>query len=482
MLSTYCRRELDKLEIRADLLSAVSQTGGPQAWLTRLVHLQPADTPERVGRLLARLSAFPTYVDAHLGVVREAVERGITQPRIVAERTASQIERLMAAGAERSPITTGARVASDEDRARVAAAVGEHVLPAYSRLLDVLRDEYLEHARLEPGLGALPDGEQRYALAIREWTTVEPTARELHDRGRLELESLEQERLAISRATGGGTDTSGYRAALASDPDNVPSSEDALLARMREDVDRAWREATRVFGRLPTTPCRVEAIDPAQAGDALGYYLEPSPESDRAGVFYMNTTNLPERMFSRYATITYHETIPGHHLQIALEVETAELSHLRRFLGQSVSGAFIEGWGLYSERLADEIGLFRNEQERFGMLDSQAWRAARLVVDTGLHAFGWSRERAIETFIESTGFDEPSAAVEVDRYIANPAQALAYKVGQREIDLLRRQASDALGAEFDLRAFHDALVGHGSLPLPICRQVVRASLGMPAAD
>jgi uncharacterized protein (DUF885 family) len=441
------------------------------------VHLQPADTPDRLDRLIARLAAFPGHVDAHNDVVREAAAAGVVQPRVIGERTVAQLERLLAAGADGSPLTTGARVAVDADRARVAAAVAQHVLPAYERLRDAISDGYLPYARDELGLGALADGEQRYALAIRQWTTVDVTPRELHDRGWAELEQLEQERRRISRTAGLGDDTAAYRRMLDSDPPNIPASEEALLGRMREDVERAWQAAARVVGRLPQTPCLIEPLDKSQAADALGYYLEPSPESKRPGVFYMNTTSLRQRTFSRYATVTYHESIPGHHLQIALEVEAQNVSPARRFVGQSLSGAFIEGWGLYSERVADEVGLFRNDQERFGMIESQAWRAARLVVDTGLHAFGWDRQRAIDTFVEATGFDEPSAAVEVDRYVANPAQALAYKVGQRSIEELRAEIATARGSEFDLRAFHDAVLGNGSLPLPIMADAVRTTLG-----
>ena len=242
-------------------------------------------------------------------------------------------------------------------------------------------------------------------------------------------------------------------------------------------MQRGWDAAPRAFGRLPGSPCEIRALDEFQAADSIGYYLQPARETGRPGAFYMNTTDLPSRLFSRYATVTYHETIPGHHLQLATEAELPDLSRFRRFGAQMVSGSYVEGWGLYSERLADELGLFRNEQERFGMLDAQAWRAARLVIDTGIHAFGSSREQGIQELVAATGFEEPDAAIEVDRYIAWPGQALAYKVGQREIERLRREQADRLGQAFDLRAFHDAVLGHGSLSLAVLSRSLPAWLG-----
>ena len=474
VLRVVCRLGLDREEEQSHLLETVDQMEGPQAHLTHLVGLQRADTPERLERLLGRLAAYPRFIEAHVANLGEAVRLGLVQPRIVAERTVGQLERLLAARPEESPVAVLPALADEADRRRLVEAVEDDLMPAYRAFLDAVRRDYLPAVRDEPGLRAVPDGERRYRTAIRTWTTLDLSANDLHRVGWEELEAFEAERRAISRAAGHGDDTAAYRGALAADPANVPRTDEELLGRMREDVDRAADRSAAFFGRQPSLTCEIRPLDPFQAADALGYYQEPSPKTGRPGAFYMNTTDLSRRLFSRYATVTYHETIPGHHLQLAIQAELPELSPFRKFGAGRASGAYVEGWGLYAERLADEMGLFRNEQERFGMLDAQAWRAARLVIDTGIHALGWSRERAIRTLIDATGFEEADAAIEVDRYIAWPGQALAYKVGQREIERLRREASERLGAGFDLRRFHDELLGHGSLPLTtLAREVPR---------
>ncbi len=461
----FCQLALEQQERQEHVLGAVDQMEGPQALLTMLVQLQPADTPERLDRLVARLQAYPRFIEAHVANLREGLRLGLIQPRIVAERTVGQLERLLTAPAA-SPVVSLARVANEADRERLAEAARDHVLPAYRALLDAIRTDYLPFARDEPGLWGLPDGERRYAARIRLWTTLDLDAGELHRSGLEELESIESERRGIARKAGFGDDTASYRAALERDPSNVPRTPEEILGRMREDLRRAMAAAPRFFGRLPESPCEVRPLDPFQAADSLGYYLAPAPAIGRPGAWYMNTTELAKRTFSRYATITYHEMVPGHHLQLAIAAELEGLHPLRvHGPGHLVSGAYIEGWGLYSERLADELGLFRGPQERFGMLDAQAWRAARLVIDTGLHAFRWTREQAIRTLMEATGFQEADGAIEVDRYIVLPGQALAYKVGQREIERLRGEATERLGPRFDLRRFHDELIGHGSLPL-----------------
>jgi uncharacterized protein (DUF885 family) len=209
----------------------------------------------------------------------------------------------------------------------------------------------------------------------------------------------------------------------------------------------------------------VLAVEEFKERDApFAYYFPPSADTTRPGTYYVNAYDLPSRTYSKLASTTYHEATPGHHFQIALESENTDLNLFRRFGSRFAGGAYVEGWGLYSERLADEMGIYRNEAERFGMLDAQAWRAARLVVDAGLHALRWTRQQSIDQLL-SAGLTETDAVIETDRYICWPAQALTYKVGQREIERLRREISARDGSDFDLREFHDQLLGHGSLPL-----------------
>jgi len=219
------------------------------------------------------------------------------------------------------------------------------------------------------------------------------------------------------------------------------------------------------FGVLPRALCEVRPVEEYKEKDApFAYYYPPSPDGTRDGIYYANGYDLPSRKFSKLASTTYHEAAPGHHFQITLEMENPHLNTFRRLGSRTVGGAYAEGWGLYSERLADEMGLYRNEGERFGMLDAQAWRAGRLVVDTGLHALRWPRQRSID-FLRMAGLSETDAVIETDRYICWPGQALTYMIGQLEIQRLRAELSARDGSRFDLRAFHDAVLGHGSLPL-----------------
>jgi uncharacterized protein (DUF885 family) len=280
-----------------------------------------------------------------------------------------------------------------------------------------------------------------------------------------ELDRIEAERREIARVAGFGDDTAAYRAAKAADPSNTPSSKDELVARAADDIERAVAAAPRWFGTLPRARCEVRAVEEYKEKDAaFAYYYPPAPDGSRPGIYYANGYDLPSRKFTNLATATYHEATPGHHFQISLEMENPNLNRFRRLGARMVGGAYVEGWGLYSERLADEMGLFRDDGERFGMLDAQAWRAARLVVDTGLHALRWPRQRSID-FLRTAGLNETDAVIETDRYISWPGQALTYMTGQLEIRRLRAELSRRDGSAFDLRAFHDALLGHGSLPL-----------------
>jgi uncharacterized protein (DUF885 family) len=238
-----------------------------------------------------------------------------------------------------------------------------------------------------------------------------------------------------------------------------------LVERASEQIARSMVAAPRFFGRLPESPCEVRPVEAYKEKDApFAYYYPPAADGSRPGLYYVNTYDLPTRTFTKLASVTAHEAVPGHHFQIALEVEHPSLNVFRRLGSRLVGVAFAEGWGLYAERLADEMGIYRDSAERFGMLDHQAWRAARLVVDTGLHALGWTRQQSIDVLREA-GLSATDASIETDRYICWPGQALAYKVGQREIERLRAHLETRDGDRFNLRAFHDAVLEHGSIPL-----------------
>jgi len=450
---------------RIDTLQVVDQMSGPQTLLPQLCQFQAADTAERLETFIARLRAYPKFMADNRELLREALAIGLTAPRIVAERTIAQLERMLATPIDRAVIPSLVKVARDDDREAIRAVVRDEVYPADAAFLEALKGEYLAASRTDNGIWSAPNGDALYATQILRWTTLPLDPRAVHRVGLDELDSIEAERRVIARAAGHGDDTKAYRRALAEDPANQPESRETLIARAVEDIGRARDAAPRMFRRVPRAECRVIPVEEYKERDApFAYYYPPSADSTRPGTYYVNTFDLPSRTYSRLASTTYHEAIPGHHFQIALEGENTALNQFRRFAARYAGGAYIEGWGLYAERLSDEMGLYRNEAERFGMLDAQAWRAARLVVDTGMHALRWTRQQSIDTLL-AAGLTETDAVIETDRYIAWPAQALTYKTGQREIERLRREIAARDGAPFDLREFHDQALGHGSMPL-----------------
>jgi uncharacterized protein (DUF885 family) len=461
-------------------LRVVDQIGGPQTLLSQVVQFQPADTPDRLRALVARIRAYGPYMAANTQILRDGMASGLTAPRIATERTIEQLDRLLAVPAEESPIVEMARVASDADRQSILDAVRDVVYPADAEFGRVLREEYLPTSRTDPGLWSAPDGTSLYRTQIRFWTTLEIAPDEVHRIGLEDIDAIESERREIARAAGFGADTAAYRAALASDPANIPVSRDVLLARAAEDIERAMAEAPRYFGRLPRAGVDVRAVEPFKEKDSpFAYYFPPAADGSRSGIYYANTYDLPSRTFTALASTTYHEAVPGHHFQIALEMENADLNTFRRLGSRMAGGAYVEGWGLYGERLADEMGLYRNEGERFGMLDAQAWRAARLVVDSGMHGLRWTRQQSID-FLLQTGLTNTNAVIETDRYIVWPGQALTYKLGQLQIEKLRRELAARDGDRFDLREFHDQVLGHGSLPLATLARELPTWLRQPA--
>jgi uncharacterized protein (DUF885 family) len=445
-------------------LRVVDQIGGPQTLLPQVCQFQPADTPERFEKFIARLESYREYMAANTDILREGLDTGLTAPRIVAERTVAQLERLLAIPLAEAIVPTLAQVASDADRERVRKVAEEVLYPADRAFLDVLSGDYLKATREEPGLWSAPDGVSLYRTQIRSWTTLDLDPVEVHEIGMEELRKVDEGRRAIASAAGAASPRE-YRQRLHDDPANSPTSKAELLERAREDIERAMTVAPRYFGTLPKAGCEVKAVEEFKERDApFAYYYPPATDGSRGGTYYANGYDLPSRKYTKLATTTYHEAVPGHHFQIALEQENPHLSVFRRLGARIVGGAYVEGWGLYSEKLADEMGLYRDEGERFGMLDAVAWRAARLVVDTGIHALRWTRQQSIDFLLE-TGLSETDATIETDRYIAWPGQALTYMIGCREIERLRAELAARDGSRFDLREFHDQVLAHGSLPL-----------------
>jgi uncharacterized protein (DUF885 family) len=490
-LSTERRITRDMLIVIAELrieeddqglhqLRVVDQMHGPQQLLPQLTSFQTADTPERMEAFVARLHAYPAFVDANIAILAEGLASGLTAPRIVVERTIAQLERMLAIPIADAVIPAAVRVSNDEDRERIRDVVRDVVYPADAAFLEALRGDYLAATREEPGIWSAPNGEALYRTAIRSWTTLALEPEDVHGLGLERLEMIEAERRELTRQAGFGDDTMAFRAALAKDPSDTPRSKDHLIARAMEDIERALAIAPTYFGNLPRARCEVRAVEAYKEQDApFAYYYPPSADGSRPGIYYANGFDLPTRTFTKLAATTYHEAVPGHHFQITLEMENDQLDTFRRFGSRMVGGSFAEGWGLYSERLADEMGLYRSEGERLGMLDAQAWRAARLIVDTGIHALRWPRQRSIDV-LRRAGLSETDAVIETDRYICWPGQALTYMIGQREIERLRRLLEDRDGARFDLRSFHDAVLEHGTVPLATLAAELPAWVSPPA--
>jgi uncharacterized protein (DUF885 family) len=470
LLVLVCENHLEALAQKQYQL-ALDHMSGPQIWPVMAAQYQPGDTPERVGKLLARYERYPEMIEQHIGTLAEGIADGRTAATAPVQRALEQIDRLLAIPADQSPAATMAQV-SDEDRPRVVAAVEEHIYPALRRLRDFIVDDYQPAAREQPGISATPGGDAAYRLAIRMQTTLDATAEEVHAFGLADLDAIEAEMDGIAVRLG-HADRNALRAALADDPANHTSDPGAIVRLAQEQTDRAYDAAPRYFGRLPSANCEVMAVEAyREAESPPAFYMPPSIDGSRLGQYYINTYQPEERQLHRIASVTFHEATPGHHFQITIEMELDGLPAFRT-LGSRMAGvAYSEGWGLYCERLADEMGLYQSDEERVGMLETQAFRAARLVVDSGLHAMGWTRDDAIAFMNARGGLPPVDAAIEVDRYTIWPGQALSYKLGQREIERARADVSAQMGERFDLRAFHDEVLGHGSLPLATLRREI----------
>jgi uncharacterized protein (DUF885 family) len=350
--------------------------------------------------------------------------------------------------------------------------IRDEVSPAYRAYLDVLR-EYRPNARDGIAVTDLPEGDAMYASQILAYTTLPLEPKAVHEIGLQELSKIQEERRMIAERLG-FPDAATAIAEHTRSGRNEAASRDEMIRFVQEQVERSWEAAPRWFGRLPRANCEVRPVEEFREKDMPpAFYYPPSHDGTRAGIYYVNLSELQQRPLHRMAVITFHEANPGHHFQISIEQEFRERPALRRFGGIMAGSAFIEGWGLYCERLAEEMGLYRDEFELLGMLEGQAWRAVRLITDTGMHALGWPREEAIGRMHEA-GILGGDAEVEIDRYIAWPGQALAYKIGQHEIERWRAEEREREGDAFSLADFHDRLLALGSLPLPALRRELEA--------
>jgi uncharacterized protein (DUF885 family) len=405
-------------------------------------------------------------------------------PRFLLEQCVGQAQKL-ATGGDTSPFAGPlarfpASISQAEQariRKAVVAAIRDQVEPAFAGFAGYLRDDYAPHGRSEIGLSSLPDGVARYAFQVKENTSTELSFDQIHQLGLAEVARIEGEQAAIAKRLG-FADLAAFRQHVRTDRKLYATSGDQLLARYRRYIDRMYEKLPEMFGRLPRGRMKIEPTEAfREKRSSPADYASGSPDGARPGLVHVNTYDPTNRLTVDMEAIAYHEGVPGHHLQIAIQQELGELPAFRQ---QASYNAFQEGWGLYAERLGKDVGFYQDPYSDYGRLQAEMWRAIRLVVDTGIHAEHWSRDQVVQFFHDHSTMDEPSVQAETDRYIAMPGQALGYKIGQLTFLRLREKARAALGQAFDLRAFHDEVLGAGALPLDVLEHRIDAWIARQA--
>jgi uncharacterized protein (DUF885 family) len=475
-------------EIENDLASracaisdwAIDPRDGPQVFFLNIAHLQTVTTPAQGRALVARWQKMAAYLDGRLQNLRRAAGEGRLATRGSALRVLRQLDELLAKPVDqwvlaepgRAPHPDWSEAERSALRAGVEQAVTGSIRPAFERYRAVIKDEILPRSRDDEhvGLKHLPDGLACYQRMIKVHTSLSLPAEEIHRIGLEENARIRAEMIALGRKLFDTDDLGAIQQRLRSDRALFFKTREEVEAKASEALARADAAMPRWFGHLPKTPCLVKRVEPYEEKDTtIAYYRQPAIGGARPGTYYVNTYAPETRPRYEAEVLAFHESIPGHHTQIALAQELTGIPDFRKHAGIT---AFVEGWALYTERLAQEMGLYSGDLDRMGMLSFDAWRASRLVVDTGLHVKGWSRAQAIRYMLENTALAENNIENEVDRYIGWPGQALAYKLGQREIFALRHEAERRLGARFDIRAFHDVVLGNGGISLAVLRAEV----------
>jgi len=441
--------------------------------------LQAAE-PEHARMAVERVRQFGRMLDQAAERYREGLAAGRTPARVNVERSINQVEGYLSSPLVSDPFITMAGPEGwdgvDAWRNDLADAVRIHLRPAFARYGEVLHDGLLPAARPDDrcGLAWIEGGSEMYRALVEQHTGLPLEPDELHAAGLAEVtESLPAEYAECGHREFATTDLSEIFARLLGDPGLRYRDRDEMLTHATRSFETSQAAMGQWFGLMPESPCVITPIPDYLAADAtLAYYSPPAADGSRPGEYHINLHEPTARSRALTASVAFHEAIPGHHLQLAISTERTDLPAFRRLSWRHA--AFVEGWGLYAERLADEMGLYETDIDRLGMLANESWRACRLVVDTGLHALGWSRQRAIDFIVENVPVNRNDLVVDIDRYIGWPAQALAYKVGQRDVLGLRRQTQQALGARFDIKAFHDAVLGAGTVSLQVLRSRVAA--------
>jgi uncharacterized protein (DUF885 family) len=466
---------------------AITNRGGFHISFPELHDRVPLRTVEDYENYVARLSDFPRYTRQHVELLREGIRRGWTLPRVVMEDADVPIRAQIVYDPEASTLFTPFRdfpeAVPESQRARLREAgrraIADAVVPAYREFLAFMEGEYGPAARAEIATVSIPGGEDYYAHRVQLCTTLPLTAREVHEIGVAEVARIRTEMEEVIARAGFEGGFEEWLHFLRTDSRFYAETAEALMKEVAHVLKRMDGELPRLFGRLPRMPYGIREI-PAHIAPrtTTAYYTRPRGDGTQAGFYWVNTYDLASRPLYEVEALSLHEAVPGHHLQIALQQELEGLPMFRRFSGFT---AFTEGWALYSERLGLEVGFYEDPYSDFGRLTYEMWRACRLVVDTGMHGLGWTRQQAIDFMAANTALTLLNIRNEVDRYIAWPGQALAYKMGELKIRELRAEAEAAHGDRFDVRAFHDVVLGSGALPLPVLETVVRGWIAETAA-
>ena len=435
--------------------------------------VQPFKTVKDYDDWLSRMLRAAVLFDQAVINMRQGIEKKVVQPRIVVEKSIPQLAAHVVDDVEKSvfwmPIKNMPKSFSDADKKRLTAAyrqrIGAVIIPAYKRLHDFMNKEYLAAARDTHGYWDLPNGERWYAFNVRMMTTTTRTPEEIHQIGLNEVKRLHDEMRGVMKEVGFKGDLKAFFKFLQEDDQFYYKTEEEILEAYRSLQAKVNERLPKLFDIFPKADYEVRAVEAYRAKSAAGAsYMRGTPDGSRPGIFYVNAADPRRQPKYGMETLSIHEASPGHHFQISIQQEVETLPKFRRFGGYS---AYAEGWALYAESIGKEMGMFEDPYQYYGMLDAQLFRAMRLVVDTGLHYKKWTREQAIEYMKTNSSMDEGDIVAEVERYIAIPGQALAYKSGQLAIQEMRRKAETALGNDFDIKAFHRAILVDGALPLDV---------------
>ena len=456
----------------------IDQMGGIQIGFAGMPDYAPFETPEDYQNYISRLRAFPKKIEQTIDLMKRGIETGWIHPKIILRLVPDQIKAQFSRPVVESPLFrpfkefpdsfSGSR--KDNFIEEATSTLKQSVYPAYIALYTFIIETYLPACRETIAATALPGGRSYYDHRVKDYTTTNLTPEEIHERGLNEVDRIRQEMKLVIKKVGFKGTFKEFLDSLRADSNFYYLNENDLLDEYRVICKKADAQLPQLFGQLPRLPYGVKRIPDYQApASPTAYYYSGSQEAGRPGFFMANTYLLDTRPKYEMEALSLHEAVPGHHLQIALAQELEDLPKFRRYGGYT---AFVEGWALYAEKLGEEMGFYKDPYSRFGQLTYEMWRACRLVVDTGMHALGWTREQAIDLMLANTAKTENDVIVEIDRYIAWPGQALAYKIGELKILELRAKAEKELGISFDIRKFHDVVLGNGALPLDMLEKQV----------